>query len=69
VVEDIEHKGDLLELSNVKVYNRRVTPIDKETWVGRWKVIEEELKKRNLPVTGHGKWGKARERFWIQGRT
>jgi hypothetical protein len=26
--------------------------IDKEKAVGRWKVIEEELMKRDLPVTG-----------------
>ncbi|KAI9778873.1 MAG: hypothetical protein M1839_007836 [Geoglossum umbratile] len=43
----------LAALPNVKVYDRRVTPIDKEKTVGRWKVIERELRERGLPVTGH----------------
>jgi hypothetical protein len=46
-------KEHLLELPNVKIYDRRITPIDKEISVGRWKLIEEELKSRGLPVTGH----------------
>ncbi|KAK2741593.1 hypothetical protein FQN57_005576 [Myotisia sp. PD_48] len=41
-------------LANVKIFDRRQTPIDKEKEVGRWKVIEEELTKRGLPVTGRG---------------
>lgn len=41
-----------LDLPNVKVHQYRQTPIDKEKQVGRWKVIEEELLARNLPVTG-----------------
>jgi hypothetical protein len=44
---------ELTSLPNVKVYDRRVTPIDKEKAVGRWKVIEKELNERGLPVTGH----------------
>ena len=68
VVEEIERRGDLLEVPNVKIYSRRVTPIDKEVWVGRWKIIEKELVKRGLPVTGHEKWGKHRERDWIKGK-
>jgi len=59
---------DLFNLPNVKVYGRRVTPIDKEVWVGRWKVIEEELRKRDLPVTGTGKYGKAKEKAWLMGK-
>ncbi|KAI9887950.1 MAG: hypothetical protein M1823_000207 [Watsoniomyces obsoletus] len=42
----------LTSLPNVKVFPRRVTPIDKERVVGRWKVIEKELIARGLPVTG-----------------
>ncbi len=42
----------LTSLPNVKVFPRRVTPIDKERAVGRWKVIEKELVARGLPVTG-----------------
>ena len=60
--------GELLNLPNVKVYGRRVTPIDKEVWVGRWKVIEAELRKRGLPVTGLGGHGKAREKDWLMGK-
>lgn len=37
---------------NVTVHTRRQTPIDREKNVGRWKVIEEELVQRGLPVTG-----------------
>jgi hypothetical protein len=43
----------LATLPNVTIHSRRQTPIDKEKSVGRWKVIEKELKKRGLPVTGH----------------
>ena len=45
--------GPLAKLGNVKIFQRRVTPIDKEKQVGRWKVIEKELEKRDLPITGH----------------
>ena len=41
-----------LDLPNVTFSGRRVTPVDREKQVGRWKVIEEELEKRNLPVLG-----------------
>ncbi|TKA32036.1 hypothetical protein B0A50_01282 [Salinomyces thailandicus] len=37
---------------NVAVHARRQTPIDAERKVGRWKVIQDELMKRDLPVTG-----------------
>ncbi|GAB7339159.1 hypothetical protein MBLNU457_5824t1 [Dothideomycetes sp. NU457] len=39
-------------LPNVALIQRRVTPIDKEKTIGRWKLIEEELTERGLPVTG-----------------
>ena len=39
-------------LPNVSVAARRVTPIDKEKKIGRWKLIEQELLDRGLPVTG-----------------
>lgn len=50
------------------MFPRRVTPIDKEKMVGRWKVIVEELNKRELPVTGTGDYGEAVEKKWIEGR-
>ncbi|MCJ1464821.1 hypothetical protein MMC07_003435 [Pseudocyphellaria aurata] len=42
---------NLQALRNVKIIDRRYTPIDKEKQVGRWKVIEEELTRQGLPVT------------------
>ncbi|ODH50775.1 hypothetical protein GX48_03092 [Paracoccidioides brasiliensis] len=42
----------LTSLPNVKIMGRRYTPIDKEKEIGRWKVIEKELIRRGLPVTG-----------------
>ena len=53
LVDALKQKEDLLALPNVSVFERRVTPIDKEKSVGRWKIIEQELKRRDLPVTGH----------------
>ncbi|KAK4553556.1 hypothetical protein LTR86_009352 [Recurvomyces mirabilis] len=38
--------------ANVSFVPRKVTMIDREKKVGRWKVIEEELIARGLPVTG-----------------
>lgn len=49
---------NLQNLPNVKIMDRRYTPIDKEKQVGRWKVIEKELKRQGLPVTG------GRENAW-----
>ena len=39
------------QLSNVQIFDRRYGPIDKESEMGRWKLITEELEKRGLPVT------------------
>lgn len=54
LAEALSQKEELLTLPNVSVYAKRVTPIDKHKSVGRWKVIEQELSYRGLPVTGHG---------------
>ena len=43
----------LTALSNVQILDRRYTPMDREKEVGRWKVIEKELIRRSLPVTGN----------------
>ncbi|CAK7245677.1 MAG: hypothetical protein STHCBS139747_007262 [Sporothrix thermara] len=64
LAEELAADGTLASLPNVSVYGRRVTPIDKHKAVGRWKVIVEELEKRELPVTGTGGYGKAIERKW-----
>jgi len=62
----LETQQKLTNLPNVRVRDRRITPIDKETELGRWKVIEEELKKRGLPVTGTGNLSGHKERDWIR---
>jgi hypothetical protein len=67
LAEEIKAKGDLLELPNVHVYPRRLTPVDKENMVGRWKLIEGELQKRGLPVLGTGGHRKAVEKSWLKG--
>ncbi|KFY59076.1 hypothetical protein V496_05807 [Pseudogymnoascus sp. VKM F-4515 (FW-2607)] len=53
VIEALAQRHTLFDLPNVKVHARRVTPVDKEKSVGRWKVIEKELEARGLPVLGH----------------
>jgi hypothetical protein len=53
LIEALEQKEDLITLPNVSVFPKRVTPIDREKAVGRWKLIVKELKDRDLPVTGH----------------
>ncbi|CZT48256.1 uncharacterized protein RSE6_08929 [Rhynchosporium secalis] len=53
LVEALSQKEDLVTLPNVSIFAKRITPIQKERSLGRWKVIEEELQKRGLPVTGH----------------
>ena len=53
VFEALAHKEGLNRLPNVEIVAKRVTPIDKEMSLGRWKVIEKELEERGLPVTGN----------------
>ena len=67
LAEDIQLSGELTKLPNVTVYNRRVTSIDKEKMVGRWKVIAAELEKRDLPVTGTGGYTGMVEHSWVDG--
>jgi hypothetical protein len=51
----MQQKQTLLEgVMNVEMQGRRRTPIDKEKELGRWKVIEQELRSRDLPVVGRG---------------
>lgn len=68
LAELIETKAVFKDLPNVRVYPRRVTPIDKEQMVGRWKLIVKELEKRDLPVLGTGDYGPPVEKKWIEGR-
>lgn len=64
----IRESHEFKSLPNVKIHGRRITPIDKEKAVGRWKVIEEELKMRDLPVTGKGDKARHSERIWLTGK-
>ncbi|KAH9844824.1 histone transcription regulator 3 [Teratosphaeria destructans] len=41
------------KLPNVRVYARKQTLVDKEMKIGRWKLIEDELVARDLPVFGN----------------
>lgn len=68
LAEALERRNDLQQLGNVKIHSRKIGPIEKETAVGRWKVIEEELTKRGLPVTGTDGLSKNKERDWISGK-
>jgi hypothetical protein len=67
LVETLEKRSALPTLRNVSLHSRRITPIDKEIAVGRWKVIEEELKKRDLPVTGTAGLKRNKEMDWVLG--
>lgn len=50
--EELLRNEELTSQPNVVLLPRRETPVDKEKSVGRWKVIERELKNRGLPVLG-----------------
>jgi hypothetical protein len=52
LAETLATKTELASLPNVKIISRRETPVDKEKAVGRWKIIEAELRSRGLPVLG-----------------
>lgn len=53
LAQALQDQKQFSSLRNVNVSGKRVTPIDKEKKVGRWKLIEQELTERGLPVTGH----------------
>jgi len=50
LVETHEFLHVLRSLRNVKIHQERTGPIDKDKAVGRWKVIEQELLERDLPL-------------------
>lgn len=68
LAELLQKRDDVQKLSNVRVHSRKIGPIEKETALGRWKVIEEELTKRGLPITGTAGLSKNKERDWITGK-
>ncbi|KAG9724959.1 hypothetical protein KCU78_g20356, partial [Aureobasidium melanogenum] len=45
---------ELMANRNIQVRGGRQTPVHKDRAVGRWKLIEEELVNKGLPVFGHG---------------
>lgn len=68
LADELLAKPEVTKLPNVRVHSRKVGPIDKEIEIGRWKVIEEELKKRDLPVTGTDNLSGNKEREWMTGK-
>lgn len=52
VAEQLLQNEELAKQSNLLILGRRETPVDKEKELGRWKVIERELRSRGLPVLG-----------------
>jgi hypothetical protein len=46
----LKEKKELVKLPNVAVSGRRVVKLDKEKAIGRAKIIEQELRERDLPV-------------------
>ncbi|KKF94087.1 Ribosomal subunit 39S [Ceratocystis platani] len=65
VNEQIRSSETLKSLPNVRVFSRRITPIDRQIMDGSWKKIEEELRKRKLPIVGHEELGDFAERKWL----
>ncbi|KAI1468974.1 ribosomal subunit 39S-domain-containing protein [Daldinia caldariorum] len=62
-----ERRQDLVQIPNVSFATKRITRGDREKAVGRFKLIEEELKKRDLPLVGHGFVSKNKEMSRFRG--
>lgn len=67
VYEAVQQRGELSKLPNVTIHEKRRTPVDEAKSVGRWKIIEEELNRRGLPVLGKDKVDGFKEREWYRG--
>ncbi|KAJ3565502.1 hypothetical protein NPX13_g7480 [Xylaria arbuscula] len=52
---------ELLDLPNVTVAPKRLTRGDKEVALGRFKLMQKEFKKRDIPAQGHGWTRKGKE--------
>ncbi|KAF2097891.1 hypothetical protein NA57DRAFT_76691 [Rhizodiscina lignyota] len=52
VVDSLAEDRRLKGLDNVTIYGQRLTAMDKDQQLGRWKVIEQELERRGLPIFG-----------------
>ncbi|KAJ3497593.1 hypothetical protein NLG97_g1778 [Lecanicillium saksenae] len=68
LAEILQKTEELQQLANVRLHDRRVSSIDREIAVGRWKLIEEELAKRDLPITGLADVSKNLEREHLLGK-
>jgi hypothetical protein len=66
LAQDPDYLRSFDDLPNIKVHDRRQTPIDKEKAVGRWKLIVEALEERGLPVTGTAGYTRPTERSWLE---
>ena len=53
ISEALLKSNPVAQLPNVQILVKKHSPIDRETEIGRWKVIKKELEKRGLPVTGN----------------
>ncbi|KAL7622598.1 hypothetical protein AAE478_008108 [Parahypoxylon ruwenzoriense] len=62
-----ERHENLVQLPNVTVSTKRVTRGDKDKAIGRFKLIEEELRKRDLPLGSLGSIRKNRELSRLKG--
>lgn len=59
IAEALLQSNGIVELPNVQILDKRYSLMERETEVGRWKVIKEELEKRGLPVLGRADARKA----------
>ncbi len=50
LVDDLAKNDEIGKLPNVEIWESRYTEKDKETEIGRWKLIEAELQERGLPL-------------------
>lgn len=68
LAEQLAAQGEQLSsLPNLRIHDKKIGPIDRETELGRWKVIEGELEKRGLPITGTDGLPSHKERRWLRG--
>ncbi|PHH77746.1 hypothetical protein CDD80_260 [Ophiocordyceps camponoti-rufipedis] len=65
---ELRERGELDSLPNVTVHKQRVGIITKETNLGRWKLIQQELGKRGLPERGPANASGLVEAKWLSGR-
>lgn len=61
-------KQNLLDLPNVALHKRKLRLSDKEIPVGRWKLIQEELEKRGIPLLGDKDITGHSESDWVRAR-